>query len=104
MSGAPMATPLAKKATCVIVAPVLGVAVALTVDAVFTVTVLPAVGAVTVTVGVVPFTVTDTAGEVVVAPPDWVAIAVRLTTPAPVGVQTTEYGMAVSLAISVPLA
>ena len=94
----------AKKATEVIVAPVLGVAVAVTDVAAFTVTALPAVGDVIAIVGFTPFTVTGTAVDVVVAPPVCVATAVRLTAPALVGVQTTEYGRAVSIAIDTPLA
>jgi len=104
VTGAPICVPFAKKITCVIDAPVLGVADAVIVDVAFNETVAPAAGAVIAMVGATPLTETDTAAEVACPPPVWVATAVRETMPALVGVQTTEYGMVVSTAIETPFA
>jgi hypothetical protein len=72
------------------VAPVLAVAAAVIVVAVFTATDDETAGELIDTVGAAPLTVTVTADDVVVTLPVWVATAVRLTKPADAGVQTTE--------------
>jgi hypothetical protein len=104
--GGAVATPIwvapAKKATWVMEAPELAVGTATTVVSVFATTDVPPSGAESEIVGANPFTVRTTALDVVVSAPDCVATAVSVFVPTVDGVQTTEYGSAVSIATETP--
>ena len=102
VTGAPMETPLAKNATELIVAPVLAVAVAVTVTAVPTVAVALLTGALMATaVTAAAAAVTLTAPEVTTAPLESVTRAVSAKLAAEGGIQVVEYGAAVTVPTTV---